>query len=192
MLYSKGLAPLYPVLYRQGKSNLHAVEIDPRAINMYTYSNTKRFLEHNLPAVSSTHIIFVSGILAGIVTSTATNPIWVVKTRLQLDKSITGTRRYKHSLDCLSQIWRHEGFKGLSRGLSASYLGVSESTLQWVMYERLKLIFRTENKVPTTYREKLGQALGAASFAKLFATIVTYPHEVINNNPSDFGLICSF
>ena len=163
-----------------------------RAINIYTYSNTKRLLEHNIPTASLTSITFASGILAGVVTSTATNPIWVVKTRLQLDKSITGARRYEHSIDCLTQIWRQEGLKGFSRGLSASYLGVSETTLQWVMYERLKLIFRTENKVPTTYREKLGQALGAASFAKLFATIVTYPHEVINNNPSDFGLICSF
>jgi solute carrier family 25 protein 33/36 len=126
-----------------------------------------------------TGVTFISGILAGVVTSTATNPIWVVKTRLQLDKSITGTRRYKNSLDCLAQIWRGEGVKGFSRGLSASYLGVSESTLQWVMYERLKRIFRTDNKVPSTYGEKLGQALGAGFFAKLVATVITYPHEVL-------------
>ena len=46
------------------------------------------------------------------------------------------------------------------------------------MYERLKRIFRTEQKVPTTFREKLGHALGAGFFAKLIATVVTYPHEV--------------
>jgi solute carrier family 25, member 33/36 len=149
-----------------------------RAINIYTYSNTKRLLEHNLPTASLTSITFTAGVLAGITTSTLTNPIWVVKTRLQLDKSITGARRYKNSLDCLVQIWRHEGLKGFGRGLSASYLGVSESTLQWVMYERLKRIFRTEQKVPTTFREKLGHALGAGFFAKLIATVVTYPHEV--------------
>ena len=117
--------------------------------------------------------------VAGIVTSTATNPIWVVKTRLQLDKSVTGARRYKNSLDCLIQIWRHEGIKGFGRGLSASYLGVSESTLQWVLYERLKRVFGTEQKKATTFREKLGQALGAGFFAKLIATVVTYPHEVV-------------
>src|SRR5208282_2772662 len=147
-----------------------------RAINIYTYSNTKRLLEHNLPHASLTSITAASGILAGVVTSTATNPIWVVKTRLQLDKS--GAHRYKNSLDCLVRIWQQEGLKGFSRGLSASYLGVSESTLQWVMYERLKRIFRTEKKVPTTFREKLGQALGAGFFAKLIATVITYPHEV--------------
>jgi solute carrier family 25 protein 33/36 len=150
-----------------------------RAINIYTYSNTKRLLEQNLSErMSLTAITFASAICAGVVTSTATNPIWVVKTRLQLDKSVTGARRYKNSLDCLVQIWRGEGLKGFSRGLSASYLGVSESTLQWVMYEHLKRVFRTEQKVPITYREKLGQALGAGFFAKLVATVITYPHEV--------------
>jgi solute carrier family 25, member 33/36 len=150
-----------------------------RAINIYTYSNTKRLLEQNTTASLAT-VSFASAILAGVATSTATNPIWVVKTRLQLDKSVTGARRYKNSLDCLAQIWRQEGFKGFSRGLSASYLGVSESTLQWVLYEQLKRVFRTENKAPSTFNEKLGQALGAGFFAKLVATIITYPHEVRN------------
>jgi solute carrier family 25, member 33/36 len=153
--------------------------VDVRAINIYTYSNTKRLLEHNIPTASLTSITFAAGILAGVVTSTATNPIWVVKTRLQLDKSVTGARRYTNSIDCVKQIFRQEGLKGFSRGLSASYLGVSESTLQWVLYERLKRVFRTEKKVPTTFREKLGQALGAGFFAKLTATVITYPHEVL-------------
>ena len=113
-------------------------------------------------------------------TSTATNPIWVVKTRLQLDKSVTGELRYKNSLDCLAKIWRHEGIRGLGRGLSASYLGVSESTLQWVLFESLKRVQRAERKAPVTYREKLREALGAGFFAKLIATVITYPHEVFS------------
>ena len=117
----------YLVLYLPGIFFPVTHLINSRAINIYTYSNTKRLLEHNLPTASLTSITVASGILAGVVTSTATNPIWVVKTRLQLDKSITGARRYKNSLDCLAQIWRQEGLKGFSRGLSASYLGVSES-----------------------------------------------------------------
>jgi solute carrier family 25, member 33/36 len=149
-----------------------------RAINIYAYSNTKRLLEQNLPDASLTSVSITAGIVAGVATSTATNPIWVVKTRLQLDKSTGGSHRYKNSLDCLAQIWRQEGMKGLSRGLSASYLGVSETTLQWVLYERLKRTFRTEEKVPTTYRGKLREALGAGFFAKIIATVATYPHEV--------------
>jgi solute carrier family 25, member 33/36 len=113
-------------------------------------------------------------------TSTLTNPIWVVKTRLQLDKTTTGGRRYKNSLDCLSQIWRQEGVKGFGRGLSASYVGISETTLQWVIYERLKRVYRVEKKERRTFRDKLGEALGAGFCAKTIATVVTYPHEVIH------------
>ena len=39
------------------------------------------------PRQEETWIHLVSGINAGFVTSTATNPIWLIKTRLQLDKS---------------------------------------------------------------------------------------------------------
>src|SRR5690606_22102582 len=80
---------------------------------------------------------------AGIATSTATNPIWMVKTRLQLDKEAASSvggrriRQYKNSLDCTMQILRQEGIAGLYRGLTASYLGVAESTMQWVLYERM-------------------------------------------------------
>lgn len=39
-------------------------------------------------------------------------------------------------------------------------------------------MFREGEKAPTTYREKLRDALGAGFFAKLTATVITYPHEV--------------
>lgn len=197
-LFQHGILPFLVLMSRVTPSNPY-----PRAISIYTYSNTKRLLEHNIPTLSITQASFLSAILAGIVTSTATNPIWVVKTRLQLDKSsasLSSTttsgspRRYKNSLHCVLQIWRQEGLRGFSRGLSASYLGVSESTLQWVMYERLKRAFRTEEKKGSTnkrgYKEKLGEALGAGFFAKLIATVVTYPHEVCTPGPSFPDLAC--
>ena len=129
-----------------------------------------------------------------MVTGTATNPIWLVKTRLQLDKSHaekTGSisnRRYKNSLDCIMQTLRKEGIKGLYRGLSASYLGVSESTLQWVSYERIKLYLKSRDSELlksgrdwTTWDHTVswGGKVGAAGIAKLFAAIITYPHEVV-------------
>lgn len=62
------------------------------------------------------------GINLGIVTATATNPIWVVKTRLQLQGR--SLQRYANSLDCTLHILREEGIKGLYKGMSASYLGM--------------------------------------------------------------------
>ena len=132
--------------------------------------------------------------IAGIATGTATNPIWLVKTRLQLDKNTASNdpargRQYRNSWDCIRQTVRHEGIRGLYRGLSASYLGVTESTLQWVLYERLKLsLARREARrsANPAYRptlldnaESFGGKFTAAAGAKLFAAVITYPHEVV-------------
>lgn len=63
------------------------------AVNSYTYGNCKRIyadwfgLKENASSVHMT-----AAMTAGIVTGTITNPIWVVKTRMQLDSSPTTTR----------------------------------------------------------------------------------------------------
>ncbi len=86
------------------------------------------------------------------------------------------------------QIVRKEGIKGLYRGLSASYLGVSESTLHWMLYEQMKISLRTREaelvssgREPTIWDQTVrwGGKLGAAGSAKFFAAIITYPHEVV-------------
>lgn len=43
--------------------------------------------------------------------------------------------RAVNAISTAAGIIKHEGFRGLYRGLSASYLGVSEGVIQWVLYE---------------------------------------------------------
>ncbi|KAL9628925.1 MAG: hypothetical protein Q9204_005574 [Flavoplaca sp. TL-2023a] len=169
--------------------------VPARAINFYTYGNGKRIISdkfNNGQEAPWVHIC--AAINAGIITGTATNPIWLIKTRLQLDKSraekagTSSVRRYKNSLDCLRQTFQTEGFKGLYRGLTASYLGVTESTLQWFLYEQGKMYLgRREAQIiasgrdPTLWDRTIGWGgkIGAAGGAKFFAAIITYPHEVV-------------
>ncbi|KAL9600625.1 MAG: hypothetical protein Q9219_003058 [cf. Caloplaca sp. 3 TL-2023] len=169
--------------------------VPARAINFYTYGNGKRMLsEHFNNNEEAAWIHLCAAINAGIVTGTATNPIWLVKTRLQLDRSRAeeagskSKRQYRNSLDCVRQTVRTEGVKGLYRGLTASYLGVTESTLQWLLYEQGKLYLgRRDARVlasgrdPTLWDQAVawGGKLGAAGGAKFFAAIITYPHEVV-------------
>jgi solute carrier family 25 protein 33/36 len=170
--------------------------VPARAINFYTYGNGKRIIsEHFNHGQQAAWVHLCAAATAGIVTGTATNPIWVIKTRLQLDKNQAAqagspiyARRYKNSLDCFTQTVRHEGIRGLYRGLSASYLGVSESTLQWVLYEQMKMsLARRKDRIlatgnPMTWWDEtvdLSGKLGAAGSAKLFAAVITYPHEVV-------------
>jgi solute carrier family 25, member 33/36 len=72
-----------------------------------------------------------------------TNPIRLVKTRLQLDRlrATDAGGEYKSSLDCVSKVIRRERIKGLYRGLSAGCLGVLETTLHLVIYEQMKIGF---------------------------------------------------
>lgn len=169
--------------------------VPARAINFYAYGNGKRLISerfNNGEEASWVHLLAAAQ--AGMITGTATNPIWLIKTRLQLDKSHaekTGTqavRQYRNSIDCLRQTVRAEGIKGLYRGLSASYLGVSESTLQWVLYERMKRSLKSRDedllasgRNPTVWDHTVGWCgkLGAAGGAKFFAALITYPHEVM-------------
>lgn len=83
----------------------------------------------------------LSAITAGVTVATITCPLWLVKTRMQLQSQVPGAqRRYRNSFHCVAEVIKNEGFFALYRGLGASYLGVMEGTLQFVIYEQLKLV----------------------------------------------------
>jgi len=176
----------FRALFRGLGANLIGV-VPARSINFYVYGNGKRILNEHFNPQGHDNVWYIhlsAAAVAGIATGTATNPIWLVKTRLQLDRNKASSdpsrgRQYRNSWDCIKQTVRHEGIRGLYRGLSASYLGVTESTLQWVLYERTKLALSRRqarrladpNYTPTylSAAEEWGGKFTAAAVAKLFA-----------------------
>jgi len=100
----------------------------------------------------------------------------MVKTRMQL--SASQGRGYSSSWSCINDIFKQEGVKGFYKGLTASYLGVTEGTIQWVLYERLKATSRARLGDKGGWEEWAGM-VGAAGTAKMVASLITYPHEVI-------------
>ncbi|KAF2674967.1 mitochondrial carrier, partial [Microthyrium microscopicum] len=172
--------------------NLVAV-VPARSINFFTYGNGKKLISKHLNNGQEAAWVHLSAaVMAGVVTGTCTNPIWVVKTRLQLDKAHASEahvgRKYTGAFDCLRKTVQHEGVRGLYKGLSASFLGISESAMQWVMYEegkkqlRLRQARITESGRPLTgfddFMGSFGESI-AAGGAKFIAAILTYPHEVV-------------
>lgn len=88
---------------------------------------------------------------------------------------------YRNSFDCIVKVVKDEGVKGLFRGLTASYLGAIEASMQWIMYEQLKQAshrLRGNDDGPR-HASQLVDNLFMAGFAKFFASVVTYPHEVL-------------
>ncbi|SCU88035.1 LAFA_0E10308g1_1 [Lachancea sp. 'fantastica'] len=187
--------------------------IPARSINFFTYGTTKQIYSKAFnDGQEAPWIHLISAATAGWATSTATNPIWLIKTRLQLDKA-GKTKQYQSSWDCLKHILRHEGFLGLYKGLSASYLGSVEGILQWLLYEQMKHVIKMRSiekfgnisegeKSGTEQFKEWCQRSGSAGLAKFLASIVTYPHEVVrtrlrqaplqDGKPKYTGLIQTF
>ncbi|CAO3572507.1 unnamed protein product [Mortierella alpina] len=177
-------------LYKGLGPNLVGV-IPARAINFATYGNGKRFYTELNNGKETALVHLSAATTAGVVTATLTNPIWLVKTRMQLQ--VEGVRQYRNSVDCIVQILKSEGIRGMYRGLSASYLGVAEGTIQWVIYEKFKTTLAERRRLaslnnPHATRgyvvggkdiEEWVEFLGAAGAAKFIASAITYPHEVL-------------
>jgi solute carrier family 25, member 33/36 len=79
-------------------------------------------------------------------------------------------------MNMIKTIMREEGIRGFYKGLSASYLGVAEGTIQWTLYEKLKKL--TQDVDGTQSHAGWVGMLGSAGMAKCVATLITYPHEV--------------
>ncbi|KAJ3373233.1 hypothetical protein HDU91_000946 [Kappamyces sp. JEL0680] len=168
--------------------------VPARSIYFSVYSKGKELYTRMNHGVENSGVHMVSAATAGIATALCTNPIWLVKTRMQLQSEAavknSGLVTYRNSFHCLQTVLREEGVRGLYRGLSASLLGLTESTFQFVMYEYFKAAMLKTHKSRDSAATHLSrnasrltvgwiETTTAASTAKLIAAVVTYPHEVI-------------
>ncbi|XP_021714594.1 folate transporter 1, chloroplastic-like isoform X2 [Chenopodium quinoa] len=122
---------------------------------------------------------------AGALVSFFTNPVWVIKTRLQLQNPLHQTRQYSGVYDALRTITKEEGWTALYRGIWPSLLLVSHGAIQFTAYEELRKLlvdFKSE-KAKTKDVEVLNSLdytfLGASS--KVAAILFTYPVQVIRS-----------
>uniref|UniRef100_A0A3B4A446 Solute carrier family 25 member 36 n=1 Tax=Periophthalmus magnuspinnatus TaxID=409849 RepID=A0A3B4A446_9GOBI len=164
-----------------------------KAIYFAAYSTAKDKL-NGVFEPDSTQVHMVSAGMAGFTAITATNPIWLIKTRMQLDARNRGERRM-NALDCVRRVYQMEGLRGFYRGMSASYAGISETVIHFVIYESIKRKL-LESKAHTSMDEEdeavkdasdfVGMMLAAAT-SKTCATTIAYPHEVIRTRLREEG-----
>lgn len=137
--------------------------IPSRAIFFGVYCQSKDYFQ-NLSGYSNS---LISSFLGGIVSTTLTSPIWMIKTRMQLDEK----KGVVSPLLVLKDVVQKEGVKHLWKGIGASWLGVFETCTQWMILERLK----QEQSIP----HDSSYILFYSALAKIIATTTWYPHEVI-------------
>ncbi|EDO38543.1 predicted protein [Nematostella vectensis] len=148
-----------------------------RAIYFTTYQKLKEWLNNGgILAANSSMVYLVSGASAQIVNSTITNPLWFLKTRLQLDFKCG---REVKLARVVRQAYATEGIRAFYKGLSASYLGSIEVGLHFAIYENLKQqLLRSQNKT-NDHQFTLAECTLAAGSAKVVSTGLCYPYEVV-------------
>ncbi|BFZ56151.1 hypothetical protein PYCC9005_003193 [Savitreella phatthalungensis] len=112
---------------------------------------------------------------AGAVSTTLTNPIWVVKTRMMTQSpSHTGGMKYRSTLHAFQRMYAEEGLMTFYKGLGPSLLGIGHVAVQFPLYEQLKLSFGADEQ-----DAHVSTLLLASSMSKVIASTTTYPHEVL-------------
>eukprot|EP00823_Brevimastigomonas_motovehiculus_P005808 TRINITY_DN4406_c0_g1_i1.p1 TRINITY_DN4406_c0_g1~~TRINITY_DN4406_c0_g1_i1.p1 ORF type:complete len:216 (+),score=39.91 TRINITY_DN4406_c0_g1_i1:551-1198(+) len=117
-----------------------------------------------------------AGAAGGVVTSFITNPIWVIKARMQTQLK-GDALYYRHFADGLTQLIRKEGMKGMYRGIIPSILGVPHGSIQFMAYDelrkRLVLWLGNEDRVNDAHFVLLG------AVSKVIASTATYPAQLL-------------
>ncbi|KAF0852846.1 mitochondrial solute carrier family 25 (mitochondrial folate transporter) member 32 [Andalucia godoyi] len=161
------------------------------AVYFTTYEWTKRRLREEYRYLDQHQKVvhLLASVFAGSVNAIALSPIWVVRTRLQLQTS----NKYKSVHDCIRKIYRHEGLRSFYAGLAPSFFGLIHVGVQFPVYEYFKEELRRRRRRgihdPLHHDSKLPihEIIGASALSKMIASMVAYPHEVLRTRMQHAG-----
>lgn len=117
------------------------------AINFATYETLRAKWMHahpefNAPTVG---VSLAAGSMAGMVSSTATFPLDLLRRRLQLEGAGGQKRRYNGYFHAFRTLIQHEGFRGLYAGIIPEYVKVIPGVaISFYTYEMAKRMFNCE------------------------------------------------
>lgn len=124
---------------------------------------------------------FGLGGIAGSTGATLVYPIDLVKTRMQNQRSsvVGEPQMYKNSLDCVSKVFRREGFLGFYSGLGPQLLGVApEKAIKLTVND----LVRAHAKDPKTGDIAVRWELVAGGSAGACQVVFTNPLEILKVN----------
>lgn len=133
----------------------------------FFYEKTKLLLE---PQGSTTLGHLASGVIAGSFTVGITNPMWLVKTRMQLQPSQASLSAWAVT----RSIFQLDGVAGFYRGVIPALILTSHGAVQFAIYEELKRLSTLAGRGKDT-----PEYLLMGGLSKICATIATYPIQLV-------------
>lgn len=97
-----------------------------------------------------------------------------------------------NALQCARYVYKTEGIRGFYRGLTASYAGISETMICFLIYETLKKEL-AESQLTSRNGEQKGaldflSLMLAAAISKGCASCIAYPHGKCLQTPVDLNV----
>lgn len=92
--------------------------------------------------------------------------------------------RRGNTLKCIHQVYLTHGFSGFYKGITASYYGISETIVHFVIYEAIKaeLMKPSEDSEDTREAMDFLKFMMAGATSKTIATCLAYPHGRLQRN----------
>jgi solute carrier family 25 folate transporter 32 len=92
-------------------------------------------------------IVSMSSVMTGILCNVITNPLWLVRVRMQAEifrdtSHHNYNKKYKSVFGSINRIYKREGFLALYTGLAASMMGITHVAIYFPLYEQFKLYFK--------------------------------------------------
>jgi len=114
------------------------------AAQLATYSQAKQFILGTGYIQDGIFCHFVASMISGLVTTIASMPVDIAKTRLQSMKYVDGKPEYKGAFDVLAKVVRKEGFFSLWKGFTPYYFRLGPHTvLTFIFLEQMNKAYKS-------------------------------------------------
>jgi len=113
------------------------------AAQLATYSQAKQAILASGYIQDGIFCHFVASMISGLVTTIASMPVDICKTRLQSQKYVNGVPEYKGVVDVVSKVVKNEGFFALWKGFTPYYFRLGPHTvLTFIFLEQMNIAYK--------------------------------------------------
>ncbi|XP_076285635.1 mitochondrial 2-oxoglutarate/malate carrier protein [Lasioglossum baleicum] len=114
------------------------------AAQLASYSQTKEVLLNTGYFEENIKLHFVSSMISGLVTTAASMPVDIAKTRIQNMKIVDGKPEFKGAVDVIVRVCRNEGLFSLWKGFFPYYARLGPHTvLTFIFLEQMNSMYKS-------------------------------------------------